>query len=291
MQRLAEAQAALAASQAGMASLQGEVKRAFMRGVCALNIEAMGLLRGGGGGGGGAGGGAGPAAGAAPGEQQAAATAAGAMQGGPEAGAGGDSPAGQSQMQKLLRKAAGATVQDGAPAPWSIAVPALPPVASAQLQHPLQHPRTASPLPSSVQARPMPAAEQPHPLVTMETRLRVPVLPAPPGGHRRAERHTSSGNSVPGTDLAARPATAVPCSLPTHVPAHLRAALAVRGSASPAPPATAPPRRAAAAAERPAPQQVSRRSLAGQQRGMGGGGGAGGGQVVVVRGPGPVDRH
>lgn len=279
-QRLGEVEAALAAALEARARLEGDMRRAFMRGVTALNIEAMGLLRGGGGP---------PAAGAEgpAGQAEAQAAAQGPAAAADPAGVPGEGQVSaeaeaqqdqhRQQLQALLRKAAVGGTAQTACAGWSIgAGPAaeMPPPLHAQL-------RAATPAPAAapvaahgyglVHAKP--AAELPRPLVSIEAVQRVPPMPPSPAHRPSVERCAAGGTPRPVT---------VPCSLPTHVPPHIADAWAGRGTASPARPATAPARRqqppaAGAKGQQPRPKQhqqqaVSKRSLAGQQ--------------LVTRGPG-----
>ena len=142
---------------------------------------------------------------------------------------------------------------------------------------------------SSARVYKMPAPERPRPLVSLAPTQPVPPMPQLPASvARAAERHSTAG---------ARPSTAVPamqpvpCSLPSNLPPHVAAAAGGRRAAAPSPrPATAPPRRQQAAAAaagtqqkrgQQQQQQVSRRSLAGQARE---GAGLGREQPLVVRG-------
>lgn len=241
------------------------MKRAFMRGVCALNIEAMTLLRGGGGSAGCGNSGLGDP------------TVPPAKQAGADGGSTAADSVGEGQQlqqaQKVLQQEA----------PWAQAglSPAEGWAIGARGWEAGGHPpaSAAVPAPSSSSnaglVRSMPAAELPWPLFSVEPRMAVATLPPPPENHHRAER-ASGSKARPGT-------AAVPCSLPSNVPAHIAASLVSRGAGAVARPTTAPARRKqpAVAAQGPGQhsqqqQQVSRRSLAGQQRMNG--------QVLVVRG-------
>lgn len=273
-------------------------RAAFMRGVCALNLEAMALMKGG----------VLPQSGhvapAVPADQAqleqgqgAASATAGCApnEAGQPAGVDGVSgeagAASQQAQQQLREQLMDKLLQQGpignAAAGWAIGAMGLRAPAAAL-------PATIYALPaptagmagsnsdgSTAAAYIMPAAEQPRPLITLAPSQPVPPVPRlPPSVARPAERHSSTGIR-PGT------AVVVPCSLPSNVPPHIAAATARRGAASPARPATAPPQRQQAASaahqqKQQRQQQVSRRSLAGQAREGAGLGKAG--QPLVVRG-------
>lgn len=259
-QRLAEVEAALGVEAAARARLEEGAKRAFSRGVCALNIEAMALMRGQG---------QGelqrqgqPQGQGQPGEQQASPAPGGST----GADAGGPGSASQPLAQQKLGSSSGL---GHVAAGWSIGAGMSPPAQSAAtLPQPLPH-------------REKPSAEVPRTLVRLAPTRPVAPIVSPPAGHRTAERHMQDGYSWPQT---ARPVPG--CSLPTNLPPGI--ATVGRVAPSPSRPATAPMRRQQAAATASVSagcprngylQQVSRRSMAGQQRGA-----AAVGKAPIVRG-------
>ena len=252
-----------------------------MRGVCALNLEAMALMKGGGLPQGGP---AGPsmraeqAQGAAP--PAATCVSAAGQQVGQEEATGQAAAVEQAQQQQLREQLLDKLLQAGAAggaAPGcaigasGLQMPAsMPPTTSFAPAAAAAGPVSSNSLASTARAHIMPDPEQPCTIITLAPAKAVPAVPPlPPNVPRAAERHSVTGTR-PGT------AVPVPCSLPSNVPPHI---VARRGVASPARPATVPQRRQQAAAsaapqqpharqqqQQQQAQQVSRRSLAGQAR-------------------------
>ena len=264
-----------------------------MRGVCALNLEAMALMKGGGLAEGGA------AAPSMRGDQgaleQATCVPAARQPAGQEETTGQAAAVEQAQQQQLreqlLDKLLQAGVAGGTAPGWAIGASGLRMPASMLPTTSFAPAAAAVGLISSnsggstARAHSLPDPEQPRPIITLAPTKAVPTAPQlPPNMPRAAERHSVTG---------ARPGTAVPvpCTLPSNVPPHIAAR---RGAASPARPATAPQRRQQAAVsaapqqpharqqqQQQQAQQVSRRSLAGQARE--GAGPTRAGQPLVVR--------
>ncbi|GAB4820103.1 hypothetical protein N2152v2_007149 [Parachlorella kessleri] len=256
-QRLAELEEELAGERKTRAKLEEDMKRAFMRGVCALNIEAMAIMKNGG----------------APGAEnasfnQALPHATGLF--GEEAAASSQWMIGSLAAAHQQQVAEAATVpaapcqwpwqqhaayaEPGVPAAYSPHSPKLP---AARLGHHLPTSQEAGP--AGLAVLPKPAIQVPHPLVKV-----APVHPV-----ELVKTSVDGPLAVRSPKVRAHHPVAIPSSLPTNVPDHIAAAMLRRpqtavaaANESRAKAATDPRRPATSAVASKSSNAVSQRSLA-----------------------------